>query len=270
MLNDEGGMIDDLIVYLMPWGYRLVTNAGTREKMQPYLREVSQGFNVTQDERTDFAMLAVQGPHAISKVSELKPAWRDAINALKLFQGVECDGFFIARTGYTGEDGLEIMVPSAQAVAFWNLLMTQVKPCGLAARDTLRLEAGMNLYGQDMDEKILPFECGLTWAVDWTDKSRDFTGKAALIAKEPAVRFKQVGLVLEDKGILRQGYVVKVEGADDGVITSGTFSPTLKVSIAMARVPLAASDKAFVDIRGVLSASRVVALPFVKKGKILV
>jgi len=271
MLNEAGGVIDDLIVYLMPFGYRIVTNAGTREKVNAWFARISKDFNVVRKERSDFAMLAIQGPHAIAKVLQVKPAWSDAVSQLKMFQGVELDGFFVARTGYTGEEGLEIMVPVQEVASFWSgLMQAGVQPCGLAARDTLRLEAGMNLYGQDMDETINPLEAGLSWCVDLKDEARHFVGKEAVLEKMQAPHLKQVGLLLLGKGILRGHQTFRNEKGELGEITSGTFSPTLKKSIAIARVPDATADKGEVEIRGEWQPVQVLNLPFVRNGKILV
>ncbi len=263
MLNETAGVVDDVIVYLLPFGYRIVSNAGTRAKVKAWFIKVAAAFQVQLTERDDFAMLAIQGPHAIAKVGEMRLDWRDKILALKLFQGVECDGFFIARTGYTGEEGLEVMIPLAAAAQFWrDLLQVGVKPCGLAARDTLRLEAGMNLYGQDMDESVHPLEAGLAWCVDLKDNQRNFIGRDAVEAKIDTPHPKQVGLVLLGQGVLRAHQVFRNHLGELGVVTSGTFSPTLKQSIAMARVPSHTTDHGFVQIRGQWQAVRVQALPF--------
>jgi len=269
MLNEQGGVIDDLIVYLAETGYRMVVNAGTRDKDIAWLKKTSEGRDVTLTVRDDLAMLAVQGPNAIDKVCAVKPDWAEQIRSLKVFQGLPFGEWFVARTGYTGEDGLEIMVPAAEAPAFFTALIAAgVAPTGLGARDTLRLEAGMNLYGHDMDEGISPLAAGMGWTVAWEPAERDFIGRKALEAEKAAgVAMKQVGLVMESRGVLREGMRVVVEGVGEGVITSGTFSPTLKLSIAIARVPKATADVAAVDLRGTLTPVRVVKLPFVRNGK---
>ncbi|MBI3144363.1 MAG: glycine cleavage system aminomethyltransferase GcvT [Pseudogulbenkiania sp.] len=269
MLNADGGVVDDLIVYLTSYGYRMVVNAGTTDKDLAWMEQQKAGFDVTLNVRRDLAMLAVQGPNAIAKVCAVKPALADAIKSLKVFQGLPAGDWFFARTGYTGEDGLEIMVPAAEASAFFReLLAVGVAPIGLGARDTLRLEAGMNLYGHDMDETVSPLAAGMGWAIAWEPAERDFIGRQALEAqKAVGVPMKQVGLVLEGRGVLREGQRVVVEGAGEGVITSGTFSPTLKHSIASARVPAATGETAQVDLRGTLTAVRVVKMPFVRNGK---
>ncbi|GGY10407.1 glycine cleavage system aminomethyltransferase GcvT [Paludibacterium paludis] len=269
MLNEKGGVVDDLIVYLTATGYRMVINAGTTEKDLAWMERESRGFDVALSVRRDLAMLAVQGPNAIDKVCRVKPDWADAVRALKVFQGMPFDGWFVARTGYTGEDGLEIMIPEAEAAGFFRALIgAGVAPCGLGARDTLRLEAGMNLYGHDMDETVSPLEAGMGWTIAWEPADRRFNGREALEAQKSAgVAMKQVGLVLEGRGVLREGLTVLVDGVGEGVITSGTFSPTLKHSIAIARVPVGTGETAIVDLRGTPTPVRVVKMPFVRNGK---
>ncbi|WP_147694704.1 glycine cleavage system aminomethyltransferase GcvT [Vogesella mureinivorans] len=268
MLNEQGGVVDDLIVYLTAFGYRMVVNAGTTDKDLAWMAKQSAGFDVTLQVRRDLAMLAVQGPTAIDKVCSVKPALADAIRALKVFQGLPSGEWFFARTGYTGEDGLEIMIPATEAITFFNELKDAgVAPIGLGARDTLRLEAGMNLYGHDMDDGVSPLEAGMGWTIAMTE-GRDFIGRSALEAQKAAgVAMKQVGLVLEGRGVLREGQKVVVDGIGEGIITSGTFSPTLKHSIAIARVPAATAATAQVDLRGTLTDVRVVKMPFVRNGK---
>lgn len=268
MLNEAGGVVDDLIVYLTAYGYRMVVNAGTTDKDLAWMEKQKAGFDVSLTVRKDLAMLAVQGPQAISKVCQVKPELADAITSLKVFQGIPAGEWFFARTGYTGEDGLEIMIPAAEASSFFQSLQAAgVAPIGLGARDTLRLEAGMNLYGHDMDETISPLEAGMGWTIAWAPAERDFVGRAALEQqKQAGVGMKQVGLVLEGRGVLREGQRVVIEGHGEGIITSGTFSPTLKHSIAIARVPAATTDSAQVDLRGTLTPVRVVKMPFVRNG----
>lgn len=268
MLNENGGIIDDLIVYLMPFGYRLVSNAGTREKVAAYLTAASRTFQVAVRERSDFAMLAVQGPQAIKNVLKVKPDWFTQVSQLKYFQGVDVEGFFVSRTGYTGEEGLEIMIPLKEAETFWkSLLEVGVCPCGLAARDTLRLEAGMNLYGQDMDETINPLEAGLSWCTDLEDTKRTFIGKEAVIAMQSQLSNKQVGLLLLGSGVMRAHQVFRNNLEGVGVVTSGSYSPSLKQSIAIARVPVDTETEGEVEIRGTWQPVRVVSLPFIKKTK---
>jgi glycine cleavage system T protein (aminomethyltransferase) len=274
MLNERGGVIDDLIVYFLTesW-FRAVVNAGTRDKDLAWIRRHSAAFGVEVTERTDLAMLAVQGPEARAKAAQLLAApEREAALALGAFVGRELGGWFVARTGYTGEDGFEIMMPAAAAVAAWRRLNSLgVASCGLGARDTLRLEAGMNLYGNDMDESTHPFESGLAWTVALEPQGRAFVGRAALEAiRARGPGPKLVGLLLEDRGVLRSHQRVVVAGAGEGEITSGTFSPTLERSIALARVPASTAGQVQVEIRGKLLSAKVVKPPFVRFGKSLV
>jgi aminomethyltransferase len=269
MLNHDGGVIDDLIVYYTDFGYRLVTNAGTYVKDIAWIKEQASKFKVELKERKDLAILAVQGPNAINIISKIKPYLDGKLASLKPFSSLEDNGTFYARTGYTGEDGLEIMVPVAEALNLWQqLYQSGVVPCGLGARDTLRLEAGMNLYGHDMDEAISPSLCNMDWVVDLKDESRDFIGKDAYIKfNASGVKSHQVGLVMDGRGVLREGQKVVVNNQEVGVITSGTFSPTLKVSIAIAHVEKQVTGSASVDVRGNLEPVRIIKLPFVRNGK---
>jgi aminomethyltransferase len=274
MLNHEGGVIDDLIVYFIDsTHYRVVVNASTREKDLAWMTEQAVNFEVAVEENTDFAMLAVQGPNAIAKTnSVLSEQQQKAVDGIGVFFAANSEGYFIARTGYTGEDGYEIMVPAKQAGDFWNKLVEAgVKPCGLGARDTLRLEAGMNLYGNEMDETVSPLEANMGWTITWEPQDRDFIGRSALLAqKEAGVKNKLVGLVLEGKGVIRSHMKVIAEGVGEGETTSGTMSPTLKQSIGMARVPKATADTVMVEIRKKLVPAKVVKATFVRMGKALV
>jgi aminomethyltransferase len=274
MLNEHGGVRDDLIAYYLGDDfYRLVVNAGTRDKDFAWIRERAQPFAVEVGERSDLAMLAVQGPDARAKAAQLLPP-EDARAALALatFVGRALGRWFVARTGYTGEDGFEIMMPAADAVPAWRKLNSfGVASCGLGARDTLRLEAGMNLYGNDMDENTQPYESNLAWTVALEPHERAFIGREALeaVVRNGSPR-KLVGLLLEDRGVLRSHQKVLTTDGGAGEITSGTFSPTLERSIAFARVPSAAGDQVQVDVRGKLLNARVVKTPFVRNGKSLV
>ena len=270
MCNEHGGIIDDLIVYQRaPDNYRLVLNSATRARDLAWIREKIHGFSAGLQERTDLAMLAVQGPNAINKtLSILSPSQIDALSTLTPFECVDIDNWFFARTGYTGEDGLEIIVPQADIAHLWTTLMDAgVKPCGLAARDTLRIEAGLLLYGQDMDELTTPLESGLSWTVKWQPEDRGFIGLGALLAqKKQGVSQKLVGLTLQNKGVMRAGQRVVIDGHPDGIITSGTWSPTLNKSIALARVTINTGDHVMVDIRGQLVPATVSKPRFVKHG----
>ncbi|MDI9779169.1 glycine cleavage system aminomethyltransferase GcvT [Pseudomonas putida] len=273
LLNEDGRVIDDLIVYRTQSGYRLVTNAATRDKVKAWLERQSAGFSVSFKVRSDLAILAIQGPNAREKVAALlSPARAALIRELRPFEGVAEGDWFIARTGYTGEDGLEIILPEDQAVAFFNdLVGAGIAPSGLGARDTLRLEAGMNLYGQDIDENHTPLTSNLGWSIAWEPAERNFVGRTSLLAEiERGVQEKLVGLVLEERGVLRAHQVVRVAGIGEGEITSGSFSPTLSKSIALARVPMATGDRAEVEIRGKWYPVRVVKPTFVRHGKILI
>jgi aminomethyltransferase len=273
MLNEQGGVIDDLIVYLTAEGFRVVVNASTRDKDLAWMQQQSAGFDVALQHQAGLAMLAVQGPQARAKTAELVSAARAAlIQELKPFQGLPEGDWFIARTGYTGEDGLEIMLPAEQAPGFLNELVgAGIAPAGLGARDTLRLEAGMNLYGQDMTEEVSPLAANMGWTIAWEPAERQFVGRAVLEAQRAAGNQpKLVGLVLEERGVLRAHQVVRVEGVGEGEITSGSFSPTLGKSIALARVPAGTGDRAEVEIRGKWFPVRVVQANFVRHGKALI
>ncbi len=273
LLNERGGVIDDLIVYYLgEQRFRAVVNAGTRDKDLAWMRRHAEPFGVAVRERADLAMLAVQGPEARERVAGLlSSAGAQRALALGAFFGAEIDGWFISRTGYTGEDGFEVMLPASEAESLWHALTgAGVVPCGLGARDTLRLEAGMNLYGNDMDENTNPLESGLAWTVAM-GPGRAFIGREALEAlRARGLERKLAGLVLEERGVLRAHQRVIAPGAGEGEITSGTFSPTLERSIALARIPASASDQVQVDVRGKLLAARVVKPPFVRHGKSLV
>ncbi len=273
MLNERGGVIDDLIVYLTDWGYRLVVNASTRDKDLAWMQAQAAGFAVEVRERPELAMLAIQGPHARARTSELvSQARAGLIHDLKPFQGMADGDWFIGRTGYTGEDGLEIILPAEQAPDFLSALVgAGIPPIGLGARDTLRLEAGLNLYGQDMTEDVSPLVANMGWTVVWEPAERDFVGRAALEQQRARDDLpKLVGLVLEERGVLRAHQVVRVNGVGDGEITSGSFSPTLGKSIALARVPAGTAERAEVEIRGKWYPVRVVQPTFVRHGKVLV
>jgi aminomethyltransferase len=272
LLRDDGGVIDDLIVYFMTesW-FRMVVNAGTRAKDLAWLVAKAADFGVSIQERRDLAMLAVQGPNARAKTASLLPApQRDAVLALGPFVAAEFGTWVVARTGYTGEDGFEIAFPAPAAAAVWTALRAAgVRPAGLGARDTLRLEAGLSLYGNDLDEKHDPLSSGVAWTVAFEPAERQFIGRGALERARAAPRFELVGLLLEDRGVLRSHQAV-MTALGAGEITSGTFSPTLSRSIALARVPAGTQGAVQVEIRGKLLAARVVKPPFVRHGKPLI
>jgi aminomethyltransferase len=269
MLRSDGGVIDDLIIYFMTeqW-FRIVVNAGTADKDIAWMKQqaATHAPQLIITSRDDQAMVAVQGPNARAKVWQVLPHTQAATEGLQNFQAADCGEHFVARTGYTGEDGFEVMLPKEKVEAFWYALnKAGVKPIGLGARDTLRLEAGMNLYGQDMDESVNPLESGMAWTVDLKSE-RDFIGKAALLANPPTR--KLVGLVLLDRGVLR-GHQQVHTAHGIGEITSGSFSPTLEKSIALARVPKAVQigDTVQVAIRDKMLAAQVVKYPFARNGK---
>ena len=270
MLNPAGGVIDDLIVY---WrggdNYRVVVNASTSVKDLAHMNRVAATYDADLSPRRDLAMIAVQGPNAREKVFAARPEWRAAGEPLGIFFAAEIGEVFLARTGYTGEDGFEITLPSGEAAKLWaDLKAAGVAECGLGARDTLRLEAGMNLYGNEMDETVSPLDAGMGWTVD-LKTDREFIGRPSLEANGQSVAF--VGLKLLDRGVMRSHMKV-VTPHGDGETTSGTFSPTLGFSIALARVPLAVAigDKVQVDIRGKLVDAIVTKPSFVRNGKALV
>ena len=273
MLNNEGGVIDDLIIYFMePAWVRVIVNSSTREKDLAWMRTQIGNMAVDLNERDDLAMIAVQGPNArelagkalgdeVAGAQDLKP-----FNALLINANLESERF-VARTGYTGEDGYEIVCPNTQAEQMWRQLADAgVKPCGLGARDTLRLEAGMNLYGNDMDETQSPLESGLSWTVDFSNEKRQFNGRAALEKqKEQGLKYKFVGLILQGKGVLR----AHQEVVGGGELTSGTFSPTMQQAIGFARVPVDAKETCQVAIRKKQIDAKIVKLPFVRNGNVL-
>ena len=266
LLNEQGGILDDLIVYRLANSFRCVVNASTRQKVLAWFAKHAY-TNMTFTHKPQI-MLAVQGPNAILRLSEVPGGPK--LSELKPFYAVAFGDWLIGRTGYTGEDGVEVMLPVEQGIKLWQQLRDAgVAPAGLGARDTLRLEAGLNLYGQDMDETTSPLVSNIGWTVAWNPPERVFIGRSALEAQRGNVGEKLVGLVLEDKGILRHDQKV-ITNAGDGIITSGTYSPSLEYSIGLARVPANATGECQVDIRGKMKKARLVRPPFVRKGKDLV
>lgn len=277
MLNASGGVIDDLIVYFIDeQHFRLVVNSATRENDLAWISEQAKDYGIQIDERRDLALIAVQGPEAIEKAQlVMSTEQRSAVSGLKPFFSVESGGWFIATTGYTGEQGYEIALPAEQAATLWQaLLNVGVKPAGLGARDTLRLEAGLNLYGQEMDESINPLAANMAWTLAWQPEEREFIGRAALERLQEQGTDKLVGLILHEKGVLRNDLPVSfidINGdPQQGVITSGSFSPTLGCSIALARVPATIGDKAVVLIRQRELPVSVTQPCFVRAGKALI
>ena len=270
MLNEEAGIIDDLIVYYLADDfYRMVINAATRVNDLAWINSKALEFDLQIRERDDLAMIAVQGPNAREKLlAILDDSTATQVSTLKPFFGLQVNSHFFARTGYTGEDGFEVIMPNEEVAMLWNrLLAAGIEPTGLGARDTLRLEAGMSLYGTDMDTTTSPLVSGLKWTVALEPTERNFLGRSALeaeITAKPAS--KMVGLVLEGKGVLR-GHQSVITESGTGETTSGTYSPTLGVAIALARVPADTGDRCHVEIRNKQIEARVVRPPFVRNGK---
>ena len=271
VLNELGGIIDDIIIYRLndeETLYKIVSNGSTREKDLQHFNNIAGEYLVDITPRYDLSMLAIQGPLSIEKILKIKPLWKDKLNKLSSFEScyIEED-YFVSKTGYTGEIGIEVISPSDKIKEFFELLISNgISACGLGARDTLRIEAGMNLYGQDINNDVSPLESGLSWTICFDS---DFIGRDYLLKDK--LKFKQVGLIIEDKVVLRSG--MKIDTGDkalSGIITSGTFSPTLKKSIAIARVPISVEDNVKIDIRGKLIEARLVKLPFVRNGRKLV
>lgn len=269
MLNVNGGVVDDLIVYYQnDENYRMVINAGTTEKDIAWISAQTKGFEVLIEPKYDLAMIAVQGPNAREKVFAAMPGIEEVCGELKPFNAASLGGLFIARTGYTGEDGFEILLPEKSAEFTWKMLLEAgVKPCGLGARDTLRLEAGMSLYGAEMNETTSPLEAALDWTVDFTNLKRDFIGRLAL--ERQTAEKTIVGLVLQDKGMLRAHQKV-MTNLGEGEITSGSFSPTMNRAIALASVPKNAQGLCEIEVRNKKLSAKIVTPKFVRYGKVLV
>lgn len=271
MVNEQGGVIDDLIAYKMENGYRLVVNCATRGEDLKWISSKSRNFKVEMTERDDLSMIAVQGPRSLDVLSACPAPIVRALESKKRQQGVYGNNMFATKTGYTGEIGFEVILPHEQAVNLWqNAIDAGAVPVGLGARDTLRLEAGMNLYGFEMDEFITPFECNMSWTVDFSDTDRDFYGKKALenILKEENYN-ELVGIMLDERTILRQGQKLWFnENKDlDGIVTSGTYSPTLKKPIALARIPKADLKSCFTEVRDKKVFAKIGSPKFIKEGK---
>src|SRR3990167_921111 len=274
MLNDQGGVIDDLIVYkITDTFYRLVINAGTREKDLKWMRSQLSSFQVEIIERSDLIMLAVQGPLAQEKLIQCLPLPdKELIHQLKPFTFMALGDCFIARTGYTGENGYEMIFPSSQAAIYWEACLNAgIHPCGLGARDTLRLEAGLNLYGSDMDETVTPLESNLAWTVMMEPQDRNFIGRQALQNQiQQGIKQQLIGLILDGSGIMRNHQKIFISDDGEGEVTSGGYSPTLEKSIGFARVPVTQTSKYFVEIRDKRIPAHEVKLPFVRYGKKMV
>ena len=271
MLNDNGGVIDDLIAYKLENGYRLVVNCATRGEDLKWISEKAKNYSVQMEERDDLSMVAIQGPKSSEVLSNCPAPIVRELESKKKQQGVYGNDMFATKTGYTGENGFEVILPHALAVGLWrNAIKAGAQPIGLGARDTLRLEAGMNLYGFEMDDSISPFECNMAWTVDFSDEERKFYGKEALtgILKDDK-QYELVGLMLEERVILRQGQKVYFDADKEleGVVTSGTYSPTLKKPIALARIPSISAKSCFAEMRGKEVFAKIGTPRFIREGK---
>jgi aminomethyltransferase len=274
MLNETGGVIDDLIAYrIADQRYRVVVNAATRDKDLAWMSAQAGDYSVNLSEQPDSVMLALQGPTAIQQALPLLPSTlQDAVGSLRQFHCADSSGWFVARTGYTGESGLEVVIDQPEAALdFWDALLSNgFAPAGLGARDTLRLEAGLCLYGQDLDEEHSPLVSGLAWTVAFDPADREFNGRASLQSERDAGPAQQlVGLVLAERGVMRHGQRV-LTPAGEGLVTSGSFSPTLGQSIALARLPAGADGDCRVEIRNAERRARIVPPLFVRNGEIQV
>ena len=273
MMNESGGVIDDLIAYKMPFGYRLVVNCATRGKDLKWISSHLKKFEVTMKERNELSILAIQGPQSEKILSLCSNLPTVALKNKMRLQGTIKGETFISKTGYTGELGFEVILPNDESKILWQeAIAVGAKPAGLAARDTLRLEAGMNLYGFEMDESISPLECNMEWTVSLKDSKREFLGKEAFLTKKNSNDcLHLVGVLLEERAIIRSGQEVYLDAKKTvkGIVTSGTYSPTLKKSIALARVPRLKKDICYTEVRGKLLEAKIGKPRFIKEGKII-
>jgi len=281
LTNEHGGVIDDVLVYRQPFAYFIVCNASNRDHVRGQFeqrREAAQGNFL--DRTMDTAMIAVQGPLALETLEPLCDQPLQPVPYYHLTMGrlLGSVSAVVSRTGYTGEDGFELILGAQAAPAVWNALLESgrphsIQPCGLGARDTLRLEAAMPLYGHELSESIDPYTAGVGWAVKL--HKGDFTGREALIRlkasrSKDSARPTRVGLELEGRRIARQGSRVFAGEQEAGQVTSGTFSPTLQVSLAMAIVEgtvAAPGTSLLVDVRGHREPAHVVRLPFYNRAR---
>jgi len=277
MANGGGGLIDDILVYRLPDGFAVVCNASNRVAVVSEFERLRPASQPTLLDRTiDTAMIAVQGPRALETLQTVINVPLDAVKYYHLTMGRLFDQVdtVVSRTGYTGEDGFELIVPADAAVTVWEALLKAgagagIRPCGLGARDTLRFEAGMPLYGHELSDVTNPYAAGLGWAVRL--EKGEFIGREALRGFKARPGLTRIGLRLDGKRIARQGSLVRHEGADVGLVTSGTFAPTLNQSLAMALVdPSAATlgTRLSVDIRGRDESAEVIKLPFYKRPQV--
>lgn len=274
MLNQQGGVLDDLIVFFAEQQrYRLIFNAANAQRNIDWVKQQAHDYDVVVSYLQNLANVAVQGPKACELVQTLKPELSEQLSNLKPFRFIESQQWWLSRTGYTGEDGLEIMLPAGEVPAFWQSLLTAgVKPCGLGARDTLRIEAGLNLYGQDMDESTLPMESNLDWVVSWKDTERDFIGRQALEIQAGKSSQHLMGVVLLERGVLRSGQQAYSGDIVQGTVTSGTFSPTMQRGIGLIRVDksVTINDQVAISYRRRVMQAQIVKPPFVRQGQVLI
>ena len=268
MLNNNGGIIDDVILYNMGNWYRIISNGHTRNQSIEWMTAHATGYEISLTERPELCLIAIQGPKAISCVKKLYPDAAELIDSLNRFEGKTLSHWFYSRTGYTGEDGLEITLPEEDAAELWQTLLDAgVVPCGLQAADSLRIEAGFNFYGKEMSEQESPLTSNMAHSIAWQPEDRAFLGRDALSAEQArGVDFKLVGLVLPQHAAASTGQAL-TDAENSGVITSATYSPSLNTNIAIARVPATTQDKCQVSIDGNLVSATVINLPFVRKGK---
>ena len=273
MLNDNAGVIDDLIAYRLESGYRLVVNCATRGEDLKWISTKVKDYEVEMIERDDLSMVAIQGPKSSEVLSKCPAPIVRALESKKKQQGVFGNNMFATKTGYTGEIGFEVILPHDQAINLWkNAVEAGAAPIGLGARDTLRLEAGMNLYGFEMNESISPYECNMSWTVDLKDEKRSFFGKESLLKQVSEGQQQElVGLILEDRTILRQGQKLQFESSAylEGIVTSGTYSPTLKKPIALARIPKTTEQICFAEVRGKKVFAKIGTPRFIKEGQFI-
>ena len=274
LLNENGGVVDDLIAYKMSSGYRLVVNCATRESDIEWIESRKGNMEVIISERNDLSILSIQGPHVFETLSNcFSSDLSSNLSRKRSFQGLREGETLITTTGYTGEIGVEIMIEDEGAKAVWKkALLSGAKPIGLGARDTLRLEAGMNLYGSEMDEDTSPLECNMAWTVSLEDDTRDFIGKESFKRKKEEGNFDVLkGLLFEDRSIVRSHQVIYFDESKElkGFVTSGSYSPTLKKSIALARIPPSSSETCMAEVRGKTIKASIGEPRFVREGKII-
>jgi len=267
LLDESGGIMDDLIVYNLGSHYRIISNCATSSQNHKWFKKHSEDYDVEVTFRKDLSIIAVQGPNSL-KI--LKKIGMENLDDLIDFDLKMLNSTMVAKTGYTGEEGFEIVVKSSEVQSLWKkLIEAEASPIGLGARDTLRLEAGLNLYGTDMDTSNHPFESNLAWTIDLSDNERNFIGKSSLekINKESSKEL--VGIILKEKGVLRSNQII-THKSGSGIVLSGTFSPSFGFSIALARLDKGHKGIGKVEIRNKEFNIEIVSPPFIRKGKILI